>query len=87
MHLTLIPQFRMDASFEATTFAGNAGWGGDDPAGAPPFQASSTNAFDRVPLPVRIEDITNGQIEDDKIQLGVYSFGTVTLQNNQTFIS
>lgn len=67
----------MDMSFDPTYNDGGNGWGDADTSiTAPPFQASR-NAFDKVPLPVHITDVLNNQSDDDKVHLGIYSFGIV----------
>jgi len=64
----------MDASFEPT-FGGQ--WDNENANSTATQVQGSTSSFDRVPLPVQINDILDCQTDDDKIQLGGYSFGTL----------
>lgn len=67
----------MDASFEPT-FTGGSGWddgGGFSSAG----QVHASNAFDRVPVPVQINELLASRSDDDKIHFGGYAFGTLRI--------
>jgi hypothetical protein len=65
----------MDVSFEPS-FGGGSGWDGD--AITTSTQAhGATSSFDRVPLPVQVNDVLRCQTDDDKVHLGGYAFGTL----------
>lgn len=75
----------MDTSFDIT---GAGKWRGGDPENDGnqendgfnvQSQDSSTNSFDRVPLPVQVKDVVHSQDTDEKIHFGNYAFGTVCL--------
>jgi hypothetical protein len=67
----------MDTTFEPTMFGGgNEGWGDNDGQSSQ-IQQSSTNLFDRVPLPARVKSLVNSHTDDDKFHLGSYAFGVV----------
>ncbi|KAI6184179.1 RPA-C domain-containing protein [Aphelenchoides bicaudatus] len=67
----------MDGSFDTTAYGNNGGgWGNGDDAPPASFQASN-GSFDRIPLPISIDDIMTYVNDEDKFQLGKFSFGTV----------